>query len=60
MIVFKNGIAIGSHYLTSGTKPWPASLATGGGKIGVWFRGAGNYDGAGREFGFDNFGGGDL
>ena len=26
MIVFKNGIAIGSHYLTSGPKPWPASL----------------------------------
>jgi spore coat protein A, manganese oxidase len=60
VIVFKNGIAIGSHYLTSGTKPWPASRATGGGKIGVWFRGAGNYDGASKEIGFDNFGGGDL
>ena len=59
VIVFKNGIAIGSHYLTSGPNPWPAPRATGGGKIGVWFKG--NFQGPnGQAAGFDNFGGGNL
>ena len=51
--VFRNGIAIGSANVTSGTHPWAASLAGAGGRIGV---GATAADPAT----FDDFGGGTL
>ncbi len=57
VIVFKNGVAIGSTFVTSGPKPWPANLVRGGGKIGVWFMGDFS---APNEARFDNFGGGNL
>ena len=57
VIVFKNRVAIGTTYVTSGPKPWPANLAKGGGRIGVWFIGSPS---ALNEVRFDNFGGGNL
>jgi hypothetical protein len=55
--VFKNGVLIGSVDISAGASPWPESLISGGGMIGVRF--AGNFNG-GRDARFDDFGGGNL
>jgi cytochrome c peroxidase len=52
--VFKSGTVIGTANVTSGPNPWPAALAAGGGKVGVWFMGGA----AGAQF--DGFGGGTI
>jgi hypothetical protein len=57
VVVFKNGVAIGSTNVISGPKPWPAPLAKGGGKVGFWF--IGNFT-APNQAGFENFGGGTM
>jgi hypothetical protein len=53
--VFKNGVLIGSTRITTGTSPWPASLAAGGGSIGVFY-----LEPSPPPQGFDNFGGGTM
>ena len=52
--VYRNGIAIGSVNVTSGTNAWPSALARAGGRIGVSFTGASSSNPAT----FDDFGGG--
>jgi uncharacterized repeat protein (TIGR01451 family) len=56
--VYKNSTLMGSVNVTSGPTPWPAALAVGGGRIGVWFIGTGNT--AAQDARFDDFGGGTL
>jgi hypothetical protein len=53
--VFKNGVLIGSTRITTGTSPWPASLAAGGGSIGVFY-----LEPSPPPQSFDNFGGGTM
>ncbi len=57
--VFKNGVVIGTVNVTSGVNPWPASLAAGGGKIGVIF-GWSAAPASASWARFDNFGGGNY
>jgi SdrD B-like protein len=56
VLVYKNGVQIGSRNVTSGVNPWPTALATGKGRIGVRFVGTT----AGDPARFDDFGGGTM
>ena len=51
---YQNGVPIGSVNVTSGPNPWPANLAAGRGRIGLWF-----IEATGDAI-FDNFGGGTI
>jgi IPT/TIG domain len=60
VVVYKNGAAIGSTIIpTAGANAWPAALASGGGRVGVWFIRSGGF-GSSNDARFDNFGGGTL
>jgi SdrD B-like protein len=56
VLIYKNGVQIGSRNVTSGVNPWPSALATGRGRIGVRFVGTT----AGAPARFDDFGGGTM
>ncbi len=56
--VYKNGVRIGTTNVTAGPTPWPAGRASGSGRLGIWFLGAGNT--ANQDAHFDNFGGGTM
>jgi hypothetical protein len=56
VLVYKNGVQIGSFNVTSGANPWPTARAQAGGRIGAWFTGSF----ATNEARFDNFGGGTM
>jgi hypothetical protein len=56
VLIYKNGVRIGSRNVTSGGNPWPSALATGKGRIGVRFVGPTSGDPA-RS---DDFGGGTM
>ena len=58
VLVFKNGIQIGSVNVTAGATPWPLARAHAGGQIGAWFTG-GTFTGS-NDAKFDNFGGGTM
>ena len=55
--IFQNGTQIGQTNVTTGTNAWTTTLASGGGRIGVWF--FGTFSGA-NDARFDNFGGGTM
>jgi hypothetical protein len=56
VLVYKNGVQIGSRNVTSGANPWSVALASGKGRIGVRFAGTT----VGNPARFDNFGGGTM
>ncbi|MCB0089377.1 MAG: IPT/TIG domain-containing protein, partial [Caldilineaceae bacterium] len=61
--VYKNSTLIGSVNVTSGSTPWPTTLAQGGGQIGLRFTGTNGTGNAGPSAGdarIDNFGGGNV
>jgi hypothetical protein len=57
VLVYKNGVQVGSVNVTSGVNPWPKARAKAGGRIGAWFTGSFTGSGDAR---FDNFGGGSM
>ncbi|HMN60861.1 MAG TPA: hypothetical protein PJ988_10880, partial [Anaerolinea sp.] len=56
VIVYKNGVSLGSVNVTTTATPWPVALAQGGGQIGLWFVGTADNN----STRIDNFGGGDM
>lgn len=56
ILVYRNGVLIGSTNVASGTTPWPAALMEGGGQIGLRFAGTSNSN----PTRVDNFGGGNV
>lgn len=59
--VYKNGALVGTTNVTSGVSPWPAALASGGGRIGI--RSVGSLAAslnAPNDVRLDNFGGGTV
>lgn len=56
VVVYKNGIQVGSVNIATTPNPWPINFVQGGGRIGVRFVGPTSQNDAR----FDDFGGGDI
>ena len=56
MLVYRNGALVGGTNVTQGVHPFPASLAAGGGRLGLWMIAATAAD----PSVMDDFGGGTI